>query len=51
MTKTNMDLSALLAKHDQDDLLRNIADVVLQLIVEGLIGVGRHERRGERTIW
>lgn len=32
MTKTNMDLSELLAKHDQGDLLRSIAEAVLQLI-------------------
>ncbi len=55
MTKTNMDLSELLAKHDQGDLLRGIAEAVLQLIMEtdvdGLIGAGRHERSGERTIW
>ena len=55
MTKTSMDLSELLAKHDQGDLLRSIAEAVLQLImeadVEGLIGAGRHERSGERTIW
>ena len=42
MTKTNMDLSELLAKHDQGDFLRSIAEAVLQLImeadVEGLIG-------------
>ena len=34
MTKTNMDLSELLAKHDQGDLLRSIAEAVLQLIME-----------------
>ena len=55
MTKTNMDLSELLAKHDQGDFLRTIAEAVLQLImeadVEGLIGAGRHERSGERTTW
>ncbi len=53
MTKTNMDLSELLAKHDQGDFLRGIAEAVLQLImetdVEGIIGAGRHERSGERT--
>lgn len=42
MTKTNMDLSELLAKHDQGDFLRGIAEAVLQLIMEtdvdGLIG-------------
>ncbi len=51
MTKTNMDLSELMAKHDQGDLLRSVAEAVLQLImetdVEGLIGAGRHERSGE----
>ncbi len=55
MTKTNMDLSELLSKHDQGDFLRTIAEAVLQLImetdVEGLIGAGRHERSGERTTW
>jgi putative transposase len=55
MTKTNMDLSELMAKHDQGDLLRSIAEAVLQRImeadVEGLIGAGRHERSGERTSW
>ena len=34
MTKTNMDLSELLAKHDQGDFLRSIAEAVLQLIME-----------------
>ncbi len=55
MTKTNMDLSELLAKHGQGDFLRGIAEAVLQLImetdVEGIIGAGRHERSGERTTW
>ena len=55
MTKTNMDLSELLAKHDQGDFLRSVAEAVLQLImeadVEGLIGAGKHERSGERTTW
>jgi putative transposase len=50
-----MDLSELLAKHDQGELLRSIAEAVLQLIMEadvdGLLGAGRHERSGERTIW
>ncbi|MBD9528888.1 transposase [Paracoccus sp. PAR01] len=53
MTKTSMDLSELLAKHDQGELLRSIAEAVLQLIMEadvdGLLGAGRHERSGERT--
>ena len=54
-TKTNMDLSDFLAKHDQGDFLRSIAEAVPQLImvadVDGLIGAGRHERSGERTTW
>jgi len=29
MTKTNMDLSQVLGKHDQGDLLRSIAEAVL----------------------
>ena len=41
MTKTNMDLSELLAKQDDGDFLRAVAEAVLQLImetdVEGLI--------------
>ena len=55
MTKTNMDLSELLAKHDQGDFLRGIDEAVLQLImetdVEGIIGAGRRGRSGERTTW
>ena len=55
MTKTDMDLSELLAKHDQGDLLRSIAEAVLQLMMEadvdGLIGAGRHERADGRTTW
>ncbi len=50
-----MDLCELLARHDQGDLLRGIAEAVPQLImetdVEGIIGAGRHERSGERTTW
>jgi len=34
MTKANMDLSELLAKHDQGDFLRSIAEAVLQLIMD-----------------
>jgi len=50
-----MDLSELLAKHDQGDFLRGMAEAVLQLImetdVESIIGAGRHERSGDRTTW
>ena len=34
MTKTNMDLTELLQKHDLGDLLRPIVEAVLQLIME-----------------
>ena len=55
MTKTTMDLSELLQKHDQGDFLRAVAESVLQLImeadVEGVIGAGRHERADQRTTW
>lgn len=34
MTKTNMDLFELLAKHDQGDFLRSIAEAILQLVME-----------------
>ena len=55
MTKTNMDLTELLAKHDQGDFLRSIAEAVMQLMMEadvdGLVGAVRHERSGERTTW
>jgi hypothetical protein len=55
MTKTNMDLSELLQKRDQGDLLRSIAETVLQLMMEsdvdGLTGAGRHERAEQRTTW
>ena len=55
MTKTNMDLSELLAKQDGGDCLRAVAEAVLQLImeadVEGLIGAGKHERADQRTTW
>jgi len=55
MTTSNMDLSELLARHDQGDFMRTLAEQVLQLIieadVEGLIGAGRHERSADRATW
>lgn len=55
MTKTNMDLSELMAKHNQGDLLRSIAETVLQLRmgidVDDLIGAVRHERADRRRTW
>ena len=52
-----MDLSELLAKHDQGDFLRSVAgrarplQLIMEADVEGLIGAGKHERSGERTTW
>ena len=55
MTKTNMDLSELLAKQDGGDFLRAVAEAVLQLIMEsdvgGLIGAGKYERADQRVTW
>ena len=55
MTRTNMELSALLAKHDGGDFLRAVAEAVLQLVmeadVEALIGAGKFERADQRTAW
>jgi len=50
MTRTNMDLPELLARHDRGDFLRGIAEAVLQLIMEADVD-GRHERSGERKTW
>jgi transposase-like protein len=45
-------LTDLLAKAEDGDFLRSVAEAVLQMLmeadVEGLIGAGRHERTGER---
>jgi hypothetical protein len=53
MAKSNMYLSEILAKYDQGDFLRGIAEAVLQQIMEadvdGLIGACRHERNGDCT--
>ncbi len=46
MTTTNMDLSELLAKHDQGDFLRSIAEAVLQLIMEVDVECRGPDRRG-----
>ena len=52
MTEERLPLAELLAKSDDGDFLRSVAEAVLQLLmeadVEGLIGAGRHERTGER---
>lgn len=48
-----MDLTALLAQHDQGDLLPSIAKAVLQLMMESdgdrLIGAGSHQRAEQST--
>ncbi len=50
-----MPLSELLEKHDEGDILRTVAEAVLQLImetdVEGVIGAGRHERAEVRITY
>jgi len=55
MTKTTMPLADLVAKHDDGDFLRAVAESVLQLIMEadvdGVIGAGRHERVEGRTTY
>lgn len=55
MTKTTMPLTELLAKHDEGDFLRAVAEAVLQLImeadVEGVVGASRHERAEGRTTY
>ena len=54
MTKTDMDLSELLATQDGGDFLRGVAASVPQPIVEadgdGPIGAGRHERTDPRDV-
>ena len=55
MTEPAMSLADLLEKRDDEDLLRAIAEAVLNFIMEtdvgGLIGAGRHERADGRTAW
>lgn len=55
MAKSKICRSELLAKHDEADFLRGIAETVLKLIMEPddhvLIATGRCGRNGERTIW
>src|SRR5437763_4702115 len=55
MTEERLPLAGLLAKAGDGDLLRSVAEAVVQLLmetdVEGLIGAGRHERSGDRTTY
>jgi transposase-like protein len=52
MTDETLPLADLLAKAGDGDFLRNVAETVLQMLmeadVEGLIGASRHERTTER---
>ena len=52
MTGERLPLAELLAKADEGDFLRSVAEAVLQLPmeadVEGLIGAARRERTAER---
>jgi transposase-like protein len=55
MTEERLPLAELLAKAGDGDVLRSVAEAVLQLLMEvdleGLIGAGRYERSGERLTW
>jgi putative transposase len=55
MTEESLPLAELLSKAGDGDFLRSVAEVVVQLlmesVVEGLIGACRHERTGERTTY
>jgi putative transposase len=50
MTEDRLPLAELLTEAGGGDFLRSVAEAVLQMPmeadVEGLIGAGRHERRG-----
>jgi transposase-like protein len=48
MTEERLPLADLLAKAGDADLLRGVAEAVLQMLMEAVIGAGRHERSGER---
>ena len=55
MTEDRLPLAELLAKADEGDFLRAVAESVLQLLMEadvdGLIGAARHERTAERQTY
>lgn len=55
MTTERLALAELMEKAGDSDFLRAVAEAVLQLLmeadVEGLIGVGRHERSPDRLNW
>ena len=55
MTEERPPLAELLAKAGDGDFLRNVAEAVVQLLmetdVEGTIGAGRHERTVDRATY
>ena len=55
MTEDRLPLADLLAKAGDGDLLRSVAEAVVQFLmetdVEGMIGAGRYERTRERTTY
>ena len=55
MTEERMALIELLEKAGDGDVLRSVAEAVLQMLMEadddGQNGAGRYDRSGERTTW
>ena len=55
MTDDKIPLAELMAKADDGDFLRSVAESVLQILmeadVEGVIGASRYERSGERATY
>jgi transposase-like protein len=55
MTNDRLPLAELMAKADDGDFLRSVAESVLQILmeadVEGMIGAARYERSGERATY
>ena len=55
MTDDRLPLAELMAKADDGDFLRSVAESVLQILmeadVEGVIGAARYERSGERATY
>jgi putative transposase len=55
MTDDRLPLAALMAKADDGDFLRSVAESVLQILmeadVEGVVGAARYERSGERATY
>ncbi|ANY82810.1 transposase (plasmid) [Microvirga ossetica] len=55
MTNDRLPLAELMAKADDGDFLRSVAESVLQILmetdVEGVIGAARYERSGERATY